>query len=487
MKTLDKIIVSPTPPDNTNVAWFDGKNIKLPNKGKWKGIGGEGSGGESAPMMIEVTWEELVALRDAANLIAGQKYRIIDYETVTGKENTQSAGHPFDIIVTALDNKTLDEKASAIWSERDTDGYFAKSNLPAWDVRYCLDNDTSRFDWAIKKGKYLTIDFSSMGGSGVQQASLDGTFEYEGTLYYKWVGIIVDGLECYILTLTDNPVAGDNAVVYLVSYAMGQPGVPINSVSEISDNGKGVIYSMLDENGNRAPYDFKNIMFYGWESYALTAGKYYYTFSVETSEGSIDTSLGNRCSNNRLESGCWNIILVGFDNHNNSLGYNCSSVILKGSNNTFGANCRDIHLENICSSCRFGNDCNTIFFKKCKNITCGNNCSRLLSYESCENISFGDNCSNVEFVESVNKHISQYCKNIIVDSDCCNYSIVTGGTNYTKYLQNVHVKAFKPAYTGSNYEKIDCPVLSESENYSRTIAKNSAGEIKVYCEADLVQ
>lgn len=45
MKTLDKIIVSQTPPDNTNVAWFDGKNIKLPNKGKWKGIGGEGSGG----------------------------------------------------------------------------------------------------------------------------------------------------------------------------------------------------------------------------------------------------------------------------------------------------------------------------------------------------------------------------------------------------------------------------------------------------------
>lgn len=45
MKTLDKIIVSPTPPNNTNVAWFDGKNIKLPNKGKWKGVGGEGSGG----------------------------------------------------------------------------------------------------------------------------------------------------------------------------------------------------------------------------------------------------------------------------------------------------------------------------------------------------------------------------------------------------------------------------------------------------------
>ena len=110
---------------------------------------GGGEGG-SAPMMIEVTWEELVALRDANNLTAGQMYRITDYETMTSKEGSQAAGHPFDIIVTALDNKTLDEKASAIWSARDTEGYFANSNLPAWDVRYCLDNDINRFDSLLK-------------------------------------------------------------------------------------------------------------------------------------------------------------------------------------------------------------------------------------------------------------------------------------------------------------------------------------------------
>jgi hypothetical protein len=40
MKTIDKIIVSSTPPKSKNVAWFDGKSIKMHSQGKWKGIGG---------------------------------------------------------------------------------------------------------------------------------------------------------------------------------------------------------------------------------------------------------------------------------------------------------------------------------------------------------------------------------------------------------------------------------------------------------------
>jgi hypothetical protein len=40
MKTIDKIIVSSTPPKDKNVSWFDGKGIKIHNQGKWKDIGG---------------------------------------------------------------------------------------------------------------------------------------------------------------------------------------------------------------------------------------------------------------------------------------------------------------------------------------------------------------------------------------------------------------------------------------------------------------
>ena len=92
---------------------------------------------------IEINYVDLVTLRDNAQLIPGQKYRIIDYITKTSQENTKSAGHQFDIIVTALDESTLSEEAQAI--QNNNDGYFDGSNLSAWKLWYCLDNDTNRF------------------------------------------------------------------------------------------------------------------------------------------------------------------------------------------------------------------------------------------------------------------------------------------------------------------------------------------------------
>ena len=78
---------------------------------------------------IEINYVDLVTLRDNAQLIPGQKYRIIDYITTTSQENTQSAGHQFDIIVTALNECTLSEEAQAI--QHSNDEYFSSSNLSA--------------------------------------------------------------------------------------------------------------------------------------------------------------------------------------------------------------------------------------------------------------------------------------------------------------------------------------------------------------------
>ena len=95
---------------------------------------------------VKITYAELKSLRDSSKLIPGKQYRIIDYITSTAQENTKSAGHQFDIIVTADDVNRLNEKARAIQHEGDT--YFKDSNLSAWEIWYCLDNDTNRFSWA---------------------------------------------------------------------------------------------------------------------------------------------------------------------------------------------------------------------------------------------------------------------------------------------------------------------------------------------------
>lgn len=64
--------------------------------------------------MIEVTYGELVNLRDTSKLSPGCWYRITDYVTTTIQHDTQSAEHVFDILVLATSINTLSEEAKAI-------------------------------------------------------------------------------------------------------------------------------------------------------------------------------------------------------------------------------------------------------------------------------------------------------------------------------------------------------------------------------------
>lgn len=79
--------------------------------------------------MLPITYSELVTLRDNGQLIPGQQYRITDYMTTIIQENTRSANHQFDIIVTADSEITLNEKARAI--QHEGDAYFDGVDLKA--------------------------------------------------------------------------------------------------------------------------------------------------------------------------------------------------------------------------------------------------------------------------------------------------------------------------------------------------------------------
>ena len=94
----------------------------------------------------EITYNRLLSYRNGSKLTPGKKYRIIDYRTTTTQVDTQSAGHQFDVIVVALSENTLNEDAYVIAHEEDT--YFVNSDLNSWKIKYCLDNDTTRFAWA---------------------------------------------------------------------------------------------------------------------------------------------------------------------------------------------------------------------------------------------------------------------------------------------------------------------------------------------------
>ena len=112
----------------------------------------------------KITYLRLKELRNNKKLIPGTKYQIIDYVTTTTQAGTQSANHVFDLILTSLCEDTFSEQVQACLHEKDI--YFSNSDLNAWEIKYCIDNDTSRFAWAdTENGKgviyYMKDEFNN--------------------------------------------------------------------------------------------------------------------------------------------------------------------------------------------------------------------------------------------------------------------------------------------------------------------------------------
>lgn len=90
-----------------------------------------------------VTYAQLKALRDNAQLKPGQWYRITDYvTTVANDTEARSAGHPFDILVMATSAATLGEDALAVKSARDNEvtveRFYLLSFAEQWDDDKCF-------------------------------------------------------------------------------------------------------------------------------------------------------------------------------------------------------------------------------------------------------------------------------------------------------------------------------------------------------------
>lgn len=538
--------------------------------------------------MTSVTWAELKEMRDNAELKSGQQYRITDYVTTTSQADTQSAGHPFDVIVTADSENTLNEEARACLHEGDTYFSDAGAKLEAWKIWYCLDNDKARFSWSVAKTKKsISVDMEGM----VITAEYVGTYEYDGTMFHRW-DLFILGTHGLFLTVSENPQVGDTISFFgaieddmLLPYPL-----PIVSVNKPSENeGFGVIYRMIDEQNNDVPYDFKNIQFIR----KVTLGKldlengtdeFVFTFnSFDESVGrSADLSLNPLCYNNNIKQGaaglnnivfltenteccsntfgltCFNITFgdgcssntfgdycsnntFGEDCHSNTFGDGCYSNTFGDhcKYNIFGDNCRDNTFGDHCYSNTFGYDCHdntfgdecypntfgynfsnntfessnyNIFGNNCvdntfnnvNTCTFGNNFTRNIfegychfsSFgNDCHSNSFGNNCTGNSFGNdciynsfrssaSTTASLKSYCSHNHFD-DGCSYNVIwnSNTTGPANALQNININRGVSG-TYSNYNFINIDTLNAG--YEIQVAKNSKGEIKIYCEADLI-
>ena len=524
---------------------------------------------------IEINYVDLVTLRDNAQLIPGQKYRIIDYITKTSQENTKSAGHQFDIIVTALDESTLSEEAQAI--QNNNDGYFDGSNLSAWKLWYCLDNDTNRFVWAgdVKVGEiehksynsskctispelingntFITpFNFEScvwVDGNGDGQAYSDDHIHHDiSELVYEWGyftdengvnqlciyksdanlyaeeghpdygdkylyrGVInVDGTEYDYWQKWDangdcglNVGCSDDYVYATTPRIVSNPeayNVTIKTEG-IYESGKGVIYRMIYEWNNDVPYDFKNIQFArDWSVIApdsgLTGTIYCYTFSIflngfsEDAIASDESVKAKECIKSDRDGHFGDNVIRTYQNIAtcvlNDIVFvtNWSTFIIEHFSNTFGLVCHSNTFGDYCHSNIFGDNCyNNTFGLVCHSNTFGNNCYNNIFGNDCYNNIFGNSCCDIKFASTSSATTKYNCYWHNNFGNGCQYILFKGveTASSSSQVQNYNFAQGLQG-TANAYLTIDGV---RCRDYETKVAKNSSGELKIYCEADLI-
>lgn len=359
------------------------------------------------------------------------------------------------------------------------------------------------------------------GGSTTVTEKVNYTGEVS-TLYYGFTSQLTSGTQPSIKVVDKN-----TAHVYLSSNWSDR--VTYSPAISEADAGKGVIYYMKDEFGNECPYDFKGIMFKHPNNPTTYAG-YYYTFSSASSEDLTVTT--TTCIGNKI--GCYisggkqqfnkNLFIggvpvgneVGLNSYNNTFGsdaqYNtigsncysnqfgnsCVGNILDTDNNTitFGDSCQYNHLHRNGSNNKFGNTCRrNILHMYCHRNTFGNTCNTNRLYNYCSDNTFGNNCVGNILNEACNYNsfrmsagasgqIRNYCSRNVLEGNC-SYNIIYNATtaSSSQAIEYVHIHSGVTG-TASNYNTIAIDTLKPS--YTIEVAKNSSGEIKQYCVADLI-
>ena len=433
--------------------------------------------------MTPLTYEELKYLRDNGKLVAGTYYRITNYITTTAQENTQSAGHPFDVIVLALSENTLAEEAYAIQSARDTDGYFANSNLAAWKLWYSIDNDTERFAWAdAENGKGVIYRMIDELNNDIPYDFKNIQFKHpkDDTTYpdyYYTFSWIDDKYE-----VIDTSVFGNNGTLTYYGEIRGVCGNVIKSYMK-------TIYDEDSGESLGTKQSLNNIIFVSDCELEYSGNEGFYGCNFNTFENNCyNNTFGNYCNNNIFGNSCYNNDFASYCYSNsfgnvcysNTFGYNCN-------NNSFGDSCNNNTLKADCYNNTFGNYCNNNSFEQyCRYNTFGNYyCSNTFG-SNCNNNTFGNRCGFNSFRSSASasSSLKNYCYYNHFD-DGCSYNVVwnSSTTSSSVSLKNINVNRGVSG-TSSNYNFIDIDTLNA--DYEIQVAKNLKGEIKIYCEADLI-
>lgn len=387
-------------------------------------------------LYIPIEYHELVELGSYSMLIPGAKYRITDYETVVTPDrdemNIISAGHRFDIIVTATSVNTLSENASCIHNENDD--YFTDSNLSAWEIKYTIYNDTDHYVWAKSDGKgviyYMKDEYDNeahydfknimfcpgddhsewIGTCGAEDLSTD-------TYFYTFSALLEDDeIYDYSIVGNDGTCLSDTATVI---------GCYNNKIGYIS-------YGYTHDDGTSPlKIDLPNVIFL--ESYYYDGSLYYGCYNNTVSGGARNVIVGSNSRNLVVKGDSYEVIIF---NGTTDVTVNNSRFITiypYANNINIGNSCNNITIHESCSSCKVGDYCgNSNIYHSAQYVTIGRSCNGISvgSYDSFVDV--GDYCDRVT--------LRANWRNVKVGNWCVKFVLTAANTSIdNKYLKNVEV------------------------------------------------
>ena len=410
--------------------------------------------------ITEITWSSLKSLRDAGNLVPGQQYRITDYTCTTTQANTRSAGHVFDIIVTADSTNALNEVARAANHEGDT--HFSIDNIPcdlnAWKIWYCLDNDTTRFTWADRTH-----------GRGVIYRMID---EHNNDCPYDFKNIQYNGswgYWAYTFNWRNNTLnICEDLSVAPHRNEMGGNTYAYGNVIKPCDNGVDDVYYGFSLCLNACVFlnteSYANdILSFGCHNNIFGNNCYNNTFGHDC----YNNTFGTDCINNTFGSDCRSNTF-GSDCHNNTFGDGCY-------NNTFGVNCYTNIFGSNCQINTFGSNCDSnTFGNSCNYNTFGNACNNNTFGGSCHANIFGNNCTYIKFVTAASGSTpAEYYSYNKFDNGVSNVKLYNAANaSYTEQVQYYHIVAGVKG-TSSTYKNIR---VDRGRTYDTTVSKVDGAE-----------
>ena len=475
MRRFRGLIENPFPP-STDMIWVYNHEMKYYSRGQWLSIS------NPIDLLTPITYSSLKALRDGGSLVKGMWYRITDYVTTTVQSQTKSANHPFDVIVLATSESELSHLARAI--AHDGDPYFDGNDLGAWELWYDLDNDTTKYEWADNtNGKgviYRMID----------EKRNDCPYDFKNILFYndKYTSNTTSDKYYYTFSYVVKNVLYDGTVEKQVTNCYG------NSMGVYINSGKRSLNGNVCRNISFGDSCSSNIFGHYCYNNTFGSGCYNNTFG----NGFQDNTFGRDCYNNTFGRDC-SFNTFGRDCYYNTFGSNCLFNTLGNSyqNNTFGSDCGSNTFGSNCRFNTFGSNCyaNT-FGSNCRFNTFGNDCYTNTFGNECYNNTFGNGCFYCGFYNSsefdYNEDEDAYLGTgtpINKVKNCrfgegCNYLLI----HTTDGVKNLFVSQNLCSLTVNEDDYIlpEAIEVDEYGDYELKIARNRNGEIKVYCEADLV-